>query len=101
MKDANEREKVKSINFPRGKLTWIWVEEATELLESDVDILDDRLRVILDNPNLYYQMTLTFNQYLRRTGSSGNSLITKTRTFSHATRHTSKTALSMRHTIAG
>lgn len=61
MKDANEREKVKSINFPRGKLTWIWVEEATELLESDVDILDDRLRGILDNPNLYYQMTFTFN----------------------------------------
>lgn len=61
MKDANEREKVKSINFPRGKLTWIWVEEATELLESDIDILDDRLRGLLDNPELYYQMTFTFN----------------------------------------
>ncbi|MEK1833269.1 phage terminase large subunit [Priestia megaterium] len=44
MKDVNEREKVKSINFSRGKLTWIWIEEATELQESDVDILDDRLR---------------------------------------------------------
>ncbi|GMA59723.1 terminase [Alicyclobacillus fastidiosus] len=61
MKDMNEREKVKSINFPRGKLTWIWVEEATELQEADVDILDDRLRGILPNPNLYYQMTFTFN----------------------------------------
>ncbi|WP_214788656.1 PBSX family phage terminase large subunit [Exiguobacterium sp. s21] len=61
MKDANEREKVKSINFARGKLTWIWVEEATELMESDLDILDDRLRGRLGNENLYYQITLTFN----------------------------------------
>ncbi|ASS76830.1 terminase [Tumebacillus algifaecis] len=61
MKDAGSEEKIKSINFPSGKLTWIWVEEATELLESDIDILDDRLRGILSNPNLYYQMTFTFN----------------------------------------
>lgn len=59
--DAKQREKLKSINFPHGKLTWIWCEEATELMESDVDILDDRLRGILDNPNLYYQITFTFN----------------------------------------
>lgn len=59
--DAKQREKLKSINFPKGKLTWIWSEEATELMESDVDILDDRLRGILANPNLYYQMTFTFN----------------------------------------
>lgn len=51
--DAKQREKLKSINFPNGKLTWIWCEEATELMESDVDILDDRLRGILANPNLY------------------------------------------------
>ena len=50
--------KVKSITFDRGKLTWIWIEEATELYEADVDILDDRLRGNLDfNPYLYYQMT--------------------------------------------
>lgn len=61
MNDARQREKVKSINFARGKLVWIWIEEATELQEGDVDILDDRLRGQLDNPNLYYQMTLTFN----------------------------------------
>ncbi len=30
-------------------------------MESDIDILDDRLRGILTNPNLYYQMTFTFN----------------------------------------
>lgn len=61
MNDAKQREKVKSINFPRGKLTWIWVEEATELDENDIEILDDRLRGHLPNPNLYYQITLTFN----------------------------------------
>ncbi|GBG09502.1 terminase [Paenibacillus agaridevorans] len=61
MNDVRDREKVKSINFAHGKLVWIWVEEATELQESDVDILDDRLRGILLNPNLYYQMTFTFN----------------------------------------
>ncbi|HFL3543738.1 TPA: PBSX family phage terminase large subunit [Clostridioides difficile] len=59
--DAKQREKLKSINFSKGKLTWIWCEEATELMESDIDILDDRLRGILTNPNLYYQMTFTFN----------------------------------------
>lgn len=61
MNDNRQREKIKSVNFPKGKLTWIWNEEATELMESDVDILDDRLRGILPNPNLYYQMTFTFN----------------------------------------
>jgi phage terminase large subunit len=61
MNDVRDREKVKSINFAHGKLVWIWVEEATELQESDVDILDDRLRGILLNPNLYYQITFTFN----------------------------------------
>lgn len=62
MKDDNQREKVKSITFSQGKLTWIWIEEATELTEADVDILDDRLRGSLDfNPNLYYQITFTFN----------------------------------------
>ena len=62
MKDDSQREKVKSITFQQGKLTWIWIEEASELQESDVDILDDRLRGILDNPNLYYQITFSFNQ---------------------------------------
>lgn len=61
MKDEGQREKVKSITFDRGDLTWIWVEEATELYEADVDILDDRLRGQLANPNLFYQMTFTFN----------------------------------------
>ena len=59
--DQRARERVKSINFPNGKLVWIWCEEATELQEADVDILDDRLRGKLDNPNLYYQITFSFN----------------------------------------
>ncbi|VTR22867.1 phage terminase, large subunit, PBSX family [Actinobacillus pleuropneumoniae] len=37
MNDVRDREKVKSINFAHGKLVWVWVEEATELQESDVD----------------------------------------------------------------
>ncbi len=63
MKDSSQRERVKSVSFPRGKLTWIWCEEATELESSDFDILDDRLRGDLAevNPELYYQITLTFN----------------------------------------
>jgi len=58
--DMNAREKIKSINFPRGKLTWIWVEEATDIRFEDLQFLDDRLRGILDS-NLFYQITLTFN----------------------------------------
>lgn len=61
MKDDKQREKVKSITFKTGKLVWIWCEEATELAEADIDILDDRLRGFLDNPNLFYQITFTFN----------------------------------------
>ena len=63
VKDQRQREKVKSITFKTGKLCWIWCEEATELLSEDVDILDDRLRGDLAdlNPNLYYQITMTFN----------------------------------------
>lgn len=59
--DQRARDRVRSITFPKGKLTWIWCEEATELQEADVDILDDRLRGALDNPNLYYQITFSFN----------------------------------------
>lgn len=54
-------EKMKSVTFANGNLTWIWVEEASEILQSDFEILDDRLRGLLDNPNLFFQITLTFN----------------------------------------
>jgi len=61
MKDDDQREKVKSITVAQGDITWIWIEEATELTETDVDTLDDRLRGKLSNPELYYQITMTFN----------------------------------------
>lgn len=61
MADDRQREKIKSVTFTNGKLTWIWCEEATELRKEDVEILDDRLRGELPNANLYYQMTLSFN----------------------------------------
>ncbi len=63
MLDKAQRERVKSVSFAVGKLTWIWCEEATELEAADLDILDDRLRgdLALVNPRLYYQITLTFN----------------------------------------
>ena len=63
MNDEKQREKVKSITTKNGKLVWIWLEEATEFEESDIDILDDRLRGDLKpiNPHLYYQMTFSFN----------------------------------------
>ena len=42
--DEKQREKLKSITFKRGKLTDVWVEEATETTQSDFEIIDDRLR---------------------------------------------------------
>lgn len=61
MADIRQRERVKSISFASGKLCWIWCEEATEFEQEDVEILDDRLRGVLPNENLYYQITLSFN----------------------------------------
>lgn len=60
MNDERQREKLKSITFKRGKLTDVWCEEATELTQSDIEIIDDRLRGILPD-GLFYQMRLTFN----------------------------------------
>lgn len=59
--DSRQIEKIKSITFPHGSLTWIWCEEATELAQADLEILDDRLRGVLRNPKLFHQITLTFN----------------------------------------
>lgn len=60
-RDETQREKLKSIQAINGKITWVWIEEATELESSDIDIIDDRLRGALENESLYYQITLTFN----------------------------------------
>ena len=60
MNDDKQREKLKSITFQRGKLTDVWCEEATELTQADVEIIDDRLRGELP-PGQFYQIRLTFN----------------------------------------
>lgn len=58
--DNKQREKLKSITFANGKLTDVWIEEATELVQQDLEIIDDRLRGELPE-GLFYQMKLTFN----------------------------------------
>lgn len=60
MNDDKQREKLKSINFKRGKLTDVWIEEATELTQADFEIIDDRLRGVLPDGQ-FYQIRLTFN----------------------------------------
>lgn len=58
--DDKQREKLKSITFKRGKLTDVWIEEATELAQSDFEIIDDRLRGELPDGQ-FYQIRMTFN----------------------------------------
>ena len=60
MNDERQREKLKSITFQRGKLTDVWLEEATEFTQADVEIIDDRLRGELP-PGQFYQIRMTFN----------------------------------------
>nr|DAX67230.1 MAG TPA: terminase large subunit [Bacteriophage sp.] len=58
--DEKQREKLKSITFQKGKLTDVWIEEATELTQSDFEIIDDRLRGNLPSGQ-FYQIKMTFN----------------------------------------
>lgn len=58
--DEKQREKLKSITFQRGKLTDVWIEEATEITQADFEIIDDRLRGELP-PGQFYQIRCTFN----------------------------------------
>lgn len=58
--DEKQREKLKSIAVRRGKLTDVWIEEATELTQNDFEIIDDRLRGELPKGQ-FYQIRLTFN----------------------------------------
>lgn len=60
MNDDKQREKLKSITFQRGKLTDVWLEEATEFTQADFEIIDDRLRGDLP-PEQFYQIRMTFN----------------------------------------
>ncbi len=60
MNDDKQREKLKSITFQKGKLTDVWLEEATELTQADLEIIDDRLRGELPEGQ-FYQIRMTFN----------------------------------------
>ena len=60
MNDDKQREKLKSITFQRGKLTDVWLEEATEFTQADLEIIDDRLRGVLPEGQ-FYQIRMTFN----------------------------------------
>lgn len=60
MNDEKQREKLKSITFQKGKLTDVWLEEATEFTQADIEIIDDRLRGELPAKQ-FYQMRMTFN----------------------------------------
>ena len=60
MNDGRQREKLKSITFPKGKLTDVWLEEATEFTQADLEIIDDRLRGELP-AGQFYQIRMTFN----------------------------------------
>ena len=60
MNDDRQREKIKSITFQRGKLTDVWIEEATELTQADFEVIDDRLRGELPEGQ-FYQIRMTFN----------------------------------------
>ena len=56
-KGLDDTEKLKSITFPKGELTEIWVEEASEISEGDFNQLDVRLR----GRGTRKQIVLTFN----------------------------------------
>ena len=58
--DEKQREKLKSITFQKGKLTDVWIEEATEITQADFEIIDDRLRGTLPDGQ-FYQIRMTFN----------------------------------------
>lgn len=58
--DEKQREKLKSITFKKGKLTDVWIEEATEITQNDFEIIDDRLRGELPEGQ-FYQIRCTFN----------------------------------------
>lgn len=60
MNDDKQREKLKSITFATGKLTDVWLEEATEFTQADFEIIDDRLRGELPDGQ-FYQIRMTFN----------------------------------------
>ncbi len=51
--DDKQREKLKSITFKQGKLTDVWIEEATEITQQDLEIIDERLRGELSDGQVF------------------------------------------------
>ena len=58
--DLRATESLKSVTVPEGKITWVWIEEATQLKADDFELIDDRLRGELP-AGLFYQVTISFN----------------------------------------
>lgn len=58
--------KLTSMTVQVGSLCWVWVEEAYELMnETDFDLVDESVRGEID-PELWKQITLTFNPWNER-----------------------------------
>lgn len=58
--------KLTSMTVQVGSLCWVWVEEAYELMnETDFDLVDESIRGKID-PELWKQVTLTFNPWNER-----------------------------------
>jgi phage terminase large subunit len=57
--DQRAIERLKSVTVPSGKITFVWIEEATELKQSDFEAIDDRLRGQLPAGH-YFQIVLSF-----------------------------------------
>ena len=58
--NEGQREKLKSISVPNGNIVLVWIEEATQLIPAEFQIIDDRLRGKLP-PGQQFQIYLTFN----------------------------------------
>ena len=62
----DEPMKIASITAHSGKLCWLWIEEAFEVVkEEDFNLLDESIRGAVDN-GLFKQITLTFNPWDER-----------------------------------
>lgn len=60
VKDQGQREKLKSITVPFGKIEGAWIEEATQIMPDDFDQINARLRGELP-PGHFYQTIISFN----------------------------------------
>lgn len=58
---------ITSISVEVGNLSRLWVEEAYQLeLEESFQTIDESMRGIIDNPNGFYQIVITFNPWSER-----------------------------------